>query len=160
MPAVSRLGLYGGSRSPYGSFAGKVAGEVPAPEVSTKGGGGRKKRLRYVVEIDGKLIQVANISEVQSVLLQARELAEQSAQQDVKTAVAPKPPKVKVLTVVGKATTSQTIRRDVVATQKVINREYNRAAKRIAIDNEIAQLFRVKFAEEDEEDSILALLLF
>jgi len=38
MAAVTRLGLYGGPRSPYGSFAGKTAQEIIAVEESFSGG--------------------------------------------------------------------------------------------------------------------------
>ena len=39
MPAVSRLGLYGGSRGLYGSFAGKTEGEVPVVDETAPTGG-------------------------------------------------------------------------------------------------------------------------
>lgn len=157
LDGVTRLGLYGGSRGQVSFSARDPSGFIP--EAPRRKGGGRKKQ-RYVVEIDGKLINVANIAEVEFVLLQARELAAQSAQADVKTPIAPKPPRIKVLTTAGKTTTSLTIQRAVQTTQKAINRAYTNAAKLIARDNEIAHLMQVKFAEEDEEDSIIALLLF
>ena len=36
MAAVTRLGLYGGSRSPYGSFAGKTPGVPVSADVVTR----------------------------------------------------------------------------------------------------------------------------
>ena len=45
MAAVTRLGLYGGPRSPYGSFAGKTAQVIVA--ASTTEGGGKSKRRKY-----------------------------------------------------------------------------------------------------------------
>lgn len=38
MAAVTRLGLYGGPRSPYGSFAGKTEQEIPEAVVIYEGG--------------------------------------------------------------------------------------------------------------------------
>ena len=155
MAALSRLGLYGGPRPAFGAFIEKSEG---TPVVVTTTKGGRTKRKRYFVEVDGKLIPVSNIAEVQSVLSQVRLLAEDSAQQDVKTAITPKPPRVTVRKTLGGPTTSKVIKQEVRRTQTVINRFYKQAAERIARDQEIGRLFHVKLRAEDEEDSILALL--
>lgn len=157
LDATTRLGLYGGSRSSVAFTARDPSGFIPV--VSSSKGGRRRKRRRYVVEIDGQFFDADNITAVQSALAIARDNADEAAARDVRTEVAQKPPRIKVLTTTGKATTSQIIQRAVRTTQKAINKAYTNAAKRIARDNEIAQLLHVKFAEEDEEDSILALLL-
>ena len=194
MAAVSRLGLYGGSRSPYGSFAGKTAYAPPASKPYTKtftrlglygstrtpygafagktetivvpskaGGHIGRKRRRYVVEVDGQYIEVANISEAEHVLRQVRELAQEAAESTVTTPVTPKPPRIKVRTGAGKPTTSKVIQREVRRTQKAVNRAYIQAAERIkrdlSITQEIAALMQTKLREEDEEDSIITLLL-
>ena len=156
MAAVSRLGLYGGSRSPYGRFAGKVEGEVPVVSTTATG---RSKRKRYVVEVDGQLIQVASVQEAERVLQQVRSLAQESADRDVTTEIVPKPPRVSVKTIAGNKSTSKTIQTEVKKTQKAINRAYIKAAESIAQNREISELLIKKFKHEDEEDAIIALLL-
>ena len=63
--AVTRLGLYGGPRAPYGSFAGKVEGEVVV-KAALAGHIGRRKP-KYVIEVEGELIQVENIAHAEAV---------------------------------------------------------------------------------------------
>jgi hypothetical protein len=48
MAEVTRLGLYGGPRSPYGSFAGKTPGEVIVAATGRRGGGGKAKSYKFV----------------------------------------------------------------------------------------------------------------
>ena len=151
MPAVSRLGLYGGSRSPYGSFAGKEEGEV----VVVASTGGRRRKKRYVVEVDGQFFDAENITAVQAALAQAREVAEDSVSQIVTSRI----PRVTVKTSSGKPTTSVIIQREVRKTQDIIRDIYTKAAKSAAVDQEIAKLLKIKFDEEDEEEAIIALLL-
>lgn len=154
--AVTRLGLYGGSRTPYGSFAGKTPGPEPTPDVAPKG---RRKRVkRYVVEVDGELFDVENISQAQSILQRVRDLAEESAQRDVHTEIAPKPPRIKVLTVAGKVTTSQVLKREVTRTQQVVRKAYNEAARRLSVNREISNLILKSIEREDEEAAIMLLL--
>ena len=153
---VTRLGLYGGSRGLYGSFAGKTPGVVVVP----KGGGRTRRKKRYVVEVDGKFIHVNSISDAESILQQVRELADESAEKDVKTPVAPKPPKVGIKTGTGKATTSITLQRAVEQTQKTVTQAYTRAASRIRkereVDREISTLMLEKM---DEEENVIIRLL-
>lgn len=147
---VTRLGLYGGSRGLYGSFAGKTPGIVV---VASKGGRSKK---RYVVEVDGQLIQAASISDVEAVLAHVRQIADESAERDVKTPTTPKPPKVKVRTGTRKST-SATIQREVKRTQKVVNQAYTKRAREISQDREISNLMLKKIAQ-DENDTILLLM--
>lgn len=128
--------------------------------VATAKKGRIRGKKRYVVEVDGQLIQVSSISEVESVLQRVRDLANESAENDVQTPVTPKPPRIKVRTGSGKRTTSPTLRRAVIQTQQTVTRAYNRRAKQIARDLEISQLLIGKLAQEqDDEDAVLALLL-
>ena len=152
---VTRLGLYGGSRGLYGDFSTKEAG---TPVVEVVSGGRRKRVKRYVVEIDGKLFDVENISQAQSLLQQVRDLAEESAERDVKTEVSPKPPRIKVVTVTGKAITSKTLQREVTRTQSVVRKAYNEAARRLAVTREISDLMLKSIEREDEEAAIMLLL--
>lgn len=133
---------------------------VYAAEPSTGGRSSPRKKAkrRYVVEVDGELIQVASPQEAQHVLEQVRELARQSAERDVNTEVVPKPPRVSIKTSSGKPTTSKAIQAEVKKTQKVINREYVRAANAIAQQREISDLLIKKFKQEEEEE-LIALLL-
>jgi len=141
---------------------GILAGAVPKPS----GGLSRKSRKRrYLVEIDGEFFDADSVIDVQSLLAQAEETAKESAQRDVINApdvrkIRIKPPKVRVQTVSGKPTNSVTIQRDVAKTQRRINAIYLKAQKEIEQIREISSLMRVKIAaEEDEEETIIALLL-
>jgi len=154
MAAVTRLGLYGGSRGLYGSFAGKVAG---VPVVPTKGG--RRKRRRYIVEVDGQFFEVSNIAEAQSVLSQIREIAEVSAEKDVRPGVTVKPPRVSIKTVLGKPVTSKVLKASVQDTQKAIIRIYRKAQESLQRDLEIGRLFKKQLDQEDDDDAIALLLL-
>lgn len=122
---------------------------------------GRIKRKRYVVEVDGQFFEVPTIAAAQSLLLQVRDLANESATRDVKTPIPPKPPRVSVKTISGGKTTSVTLQREVRKTQQVVNQAYVRRAKEIAQDVEISQLMIAKIKTEDEDDdsAIIALLL-
>ncbi len=128
--------------------------------VVSAAGGGRRKR-RYIVEVDGQFFEVASIDAAEAILIQVRNLADESAIRDVKTEIAPKPPRVSVKTIAGKVTTSVTLQREVKRTQKVINQAYVRRAKSIAQDIEISKLMiaRIKLDDEGDESAIIALLL-
>jgi hypothetical protein len=132
---------------------------VPPVEVAKKGGGVR--RPIYIIEVDGEKIPVTSIAEAESILLQVRDLAQESATKDVTTATTPKPPKVTVKTVSGNVTTSITLQREVERTQKVVNQAYIRRAKQIEQDIEISNLMLIKIEQEerDDESAIIALLL-
>lgn len=130
-----------------------------AVETPSRRGGRTKKQKRYIVDVDGKLFEVATIAEAESVLQQVRDLAQVSADTEVTTPVTPKPPRVSIKTISGNKTTSQTLQREVKKTQRVINRAYTNAARAVARDTEISELLIKKINDEDEEDAILALLL-
>ena len=153
---VTRLGLYGGSRGLYGDFSTKVAGTPVVPAITK----GRRKRVkRYVVEVDGELFDVENIVQAEAILQRVRDLAEESAERDVQTEVAPKPPRIKVLTITGKPTTSKVLQREVKRTQQVVRKAYNEAARRIAATREISQLLLKSIKREQEDDELAAMLL-
>lgn len=121
--------------------------------------GGRSRRARYIVEVDGQFIQVATIAEAQSVLAQAKELATVTAQKDVRPKVRIKPPRIAVKTASGKPTTSQTLQRSVQTTQQAVNQIYRKAAAEIEQTRELARLIHRKLEQEDEDEAILALML-
>ena len=130
---------------------------VAAPSV----GGRSRKRPRYVVEVDGELIQVASVEEAELILLQVRELAQESAARDVTTPVTPKPPRVAVKTLSGKRSTSKALNTAVARTQKTVNAAYLKASQDIARDREISALLvkRIELDEQDDEEAIIALLM-
>jgi len=68
---VTRLGLYGGGRSPYGSFAGKSVGVIIEEETRKTGGLSKRAKARKhkQVMIDGK-VHVVNTPEEEYFLLQ------------------------------------------------------------------------------------------
>ena len=123
--------------------------------------GGRVGRKRYAVEVDGELIQVASISDVEAILAQVRELANESAEKDVQTPIAPKPPRISVKTASGNRTTSKIIQREVRRTQSVVSAAYQRRAKDISQDVEISQLIqkRIESDEQDDEQAAVILLM-
>lgn len=142
-------------------FAGSGA-EAPVVEVSSRGG--RSRRRRYVAEVEGEFFVFDSISAVQAFLMQVREEADNAAERDVTTPVAPKPPRVTVKTGAGKATTSKVLQRDIRRTQQAVIKSYNAVAERIRqqreLDAEISRLLQAKLqTEQDEEDAILVLLL-
>ncbi len=121
--------------------------------------GGRKRRLkRYVVEVDGELFDVENISQAQSILQRVRDLAEESAERDVRTEITLKPPRIKVVTVTGKATTSKILQREVKRTQQVVRKAYNEAARRLSVNREISNLILKSIEREDDLAAIMLLL--
>jgi len=154
--AVTRLGLYGGPRGLYGDFSTKVVGVVVAPRRA-----GRRKKTRYVVEVDGQFFEVSSIAAAESILLRVRDLANESAQQDVTTALIQKPPKIAVRTIAGNVTTSKILQQQVRRTQTVVNQAYLKRSREIAQDIEISQLIIAKIKQEDADDesAIIALLL-
>lgn len=122
--------------------------------------GGRVRRKRYVVEVDGEFFEVANIAAAESFLLSVRESAQEAAERDVKT-VTPKPPKVRIRTIRGAPTTSRTLQREVARTQKAVTQAYARQAEKVrrqrAIDMEIAERMQQKIVQEEEENLIILL---
>ena len=137
-----------------------ASGSMSVNAIGKKGGHVSKRaRKRYVLEVDGQLIVAGSISEVEAILANVRDIAEESAERDVKTEITPKPPRVKLKTGSGKPTTSQVLQKAVKRTQKTVNRAYNRQAKRIAQDAEISRLLIRKFEQEDNEERIIRLLL-
>ena len=153
IPAAALTGAVEVTGSPTIGVTADVA--VGAPK------GRIKRKIRYVVEVDGKFIEVTSIVAAESILRQVRDIAEESAERDVVTAVAPKPPRITVKTIAGKVTTSVALQREVKRTQKVVNHAYIRRAKQIAQDIEISRLMITKIDQEerDDEESIIALLL-
>jgi len=125
-----------------------------------RGGRSRRKGRRYVVEIDGQYFPVANISDAEALLMQARQMAEEAAPRDVgKATVRIKPPRVAIKTASGAETTSVTLKREVKRTQEIINKIYRDAYESIERTREISRLLHKKLEEEDEEEAILALLM-
>ena len=137
------------------SSGGIQVGEV----VAAAGCRSSKARRLYIVEVDGNFIPVNSIAEAQSVLQQIRDLAEQSAQQDVKTEAPPAIPKIRVRTAKGKVTTSAPLQKAIQKTQSAVTKAYNRRAKQIAQDHEISVLLIRKIAQEEAEDDEAAAVL-
>ena len=141
-------------------FAASADGSAPVVVPSKKGGRSKKKTVRYIVEIDGEQIAVSSISEAESLLLQARELAKESAPRDVAQArTRIKPPRIAVKTASGARTTSATLQRAVSNTQEAVSAIYRKAAENIERDREIARLIQRKLRDEDDEEAITVLLL-
>lgn len=133
---------------------------------STQKGGLTKKqrrRVRYMVEVDGEQIEAVSIQHAQQILEQARELAEESAETDVFKAIEAKRPVkvpvVKIRTAKGNKTASLNLQREVRDTRQAVERIYKRAEQRIRETQEIARLMHAKLQEEDDEEAILALLI-
>ncbi len=119
---------------------------------------GRRRRPRYLVEIDGQFFDADSPVAVRKLLEQAAEIAEAQAD-SLKSA-----PVVRVKTGTGKATTSKPINAAVRQAQRSINRSFDRALaerqRRQTQDREIALLLALKLRdEEDDDEALLALLL-
>lgn len=155
------LGLVISQQPPAGQNAnsGSTVTITVSLGVQPERGGGRSKRIRYVVEVDGQFIEVSNIAEVEAVLGQAKELAEVSAPRDVKPSVRIKPPRIAVRTASGQPSTSQVIRRAVQSTQEAVKAIYRKAQADLEQSREISRLIHDRLSQEDEEDAVLALLL-
>ena len=124
---------------------------------SPKKGGRRKKRRRYIVEVDGQFFEVASVAEAQSVLAQLRELAVEVARPSVEKGI--QIPRVTVKTVLGNEIKSVPLKKAVTDTNKVIRNIYARAKEQLRRDQEISRLFHKKLHEEEEDDIIALLLL-
>lgn len=85
MAAVTRLGLYGGTRSLYGSFAGKEEGEVVSTQ--TKGGISRRRK-KLLRQKQQKLLQEVQAKEQKELIARI----EAPVEEDVVITVAPKLP--------------------------------------------------------------------
>ena len=190
MAAVTRLGLHGGPRSPYGSFAGKAAAPLktytktftrlglhggPRPPYGAFSGksalviveeaarGGRRRKRRYSVEVEGEYFVFNTIPEVQQFLAEIRETAPEAAEREISPETV-KPPRIKVLTRTGKVTTAKTLQAEIKRTENVITRAYQDVAKnRRKISNatlEIAELLHAKIQREEDDEEALILFLF
>ena len=126
MAVVTRLGLYGGPRGLYGSFAGKVLGAV---EDTVIAGVGKKRRYPRWILINNKRFRVDSAEEERQ-LLQA--MADR-ANDDAKLAEA-----------LGDSSIAQVARKRAIRIRKripeVANRETEWLAQLIAEDEEIIAL--------------------
>lgn len=132
--------------------------------VATKGGRRRRKKPRYLVEIDGQFFDADNIAAVQAVLSQAIDTAPQAAKVDADKAppkVRIKPPKIKVTTASGAQTTSQVLQRSIRAAQERVNAIYRKAQSRLTEIRETAAAVEIQRERErrNEEEAIISLLL-
>jgi hypothetical protein len=116
--------------------------------------GGRSSRKRYVVEVDGELIQVATQADVLAVLQQASEIVSELAEQEVIP-----PPKIRVRTLAGKPVESKAVVAAVKRTQNRISQAHDDAKKRQEVDREISRLILMAIERQDEEDDIITMLL-
>jgi beta-lactam-binding protein with PASTA domain len=153
----------GGLIAEQSPAAGTTAAEGTTVTVTIPAKGGRPRRKpRYVVEVDGQTLVADNITQVESILATAREIAQDAADRATVNVVR-KPPKIKVKTSSGNPTTSKVIQDAVSRTQKAVNRAYLRAAeerkKRRDVDKEISARMQQKLMEEDDEEAITVLLL-
>jgi hypothetical protein len=130
--------------------------EVYAVATNTGGSAKRQHRKRYYVEIDGQYFEVNSQAEAEQQILEralslATEVAEQASERSIKRvrrgkqAVTPSLPSM---------SSSPELAPIVDEYRKKIDAIY----RQIAIDAEIRELMRVKFAEQDEEEAIFVLL--
>lgn len=130
-------------------------GEVEETPAKSKG---RRKRKRYIVEIDNQFIEVASVADAQAVLEQAREVAEDAATQ--LTEPVKDIPRISVKLISGKETRSKVLRRDVKKTQQAVEWIYRKAQQRIDRDREISRLLQARIRDEEEdEEALIALLM-
>lgn len=143
------------SLATYAATVAATDGVTPATTTA-----GRSKRRYYSVEVEGEIFVFTTVADVEAFLATVRREAEEQADRLVTTPVVPKPPKIRVKTAKGKASTSKTVQEAVKRTQKAVTRAYVRAAKRREVDAEISRLITAKLEREAvDEDNIIALLL-
>lgn len=122
--------------------------------------GRSRKPRRYFVEIDGEFFFAENISGIQAILEQAKELARESAPIDVAKAppnIRIKPPRIRVKTASGARPTSVTVNREVQKTQNIITGIYRQAAQNIENIREEARILE-QARQKEEEETIISLL--
>jgi hypothetical protein len=110
MPQVTRLGLHGGPRGLYGSFAGRTENVVVATATTTGGGKSKRQRQRRYprwVVVDGERYQVWSPEDEENLL---RQLQQQFAEEAVKLEGA------------GKTAEAQTARRKAVRVAKRVDK--------------------------------------
>jgi hypothetical protein len=148
----------GGEDAPEGATVTITVSLGPEPVRATPEGGSarRQHRKRYYVEIDGQYFEVNSQAEAEQQILEralslATEVAEEASERSIKRvrrgkqAVTPSLPSM---------SSSPELAPIVDQYREKITAIY----RQIAIDAEIRELMRVKFAEQDEEDAIFVLL--
>jgi hypothetical protein len=129
----------------------------PTPEEPTVTPAGRKKKRRYVVEIDGQQFEVESPSHAVSLLDRAREVARSHAEELAAKAVSTsrkvgrKPVPIPSPRI---SSPDPELREIVREARKAINAVYKTAA----LDTELALLMARRLAEEDEEEALLLLM--
>ena len=138
------------------------AGEVE--QVKRKGGHiRRKRRIRYVVEIDGQLFEAVSPEHAKQLLREAAEAIEEIAEETPEAL--DKKPVIRVRTEGGKLSQSPVLKKEAQQTRTRIARAFRAAQelteRRRQIDREISELLiqKIREQEEDDEEAILALLL-
>jgi len=126
------------------------------------GGISKRRRRRFLIEIDGQFFDADSVQAVQAHLEMVRELAEQSAEQDAITHVDKpiriKPPRIRVTTSDRKPVESITIKRDLEKTQRIVNDIYKKTADNVR-DIRLLASKRAERIRRDEEEAIISLLL-
>lgn len=166
MAAVTRLGLYGAARGPYGSFSGKTAfagtkvytktftrqglysgpripygafsGKTATVTVVATAAAGRSRRRRlYYVEVDGQDFVFSTVQAAADFLAEVRETAQEAAERSVEARETPTVPRITVKTATGKPTQAKTIQRELKKTRNAVQKTYERAIKRLEKQREV-----------------------
>jgi Rieske Fe-S protein len=116
--------------------------DVPVAEPYSETPAGRKKRRKYVIEIDGQVFVTESIAEAQAVLAQAQTLAVKHVETVVKSARHLGPAKPKIAA-------PPELASEVKAIEKVYSDAYR--------DAEIQALLALQ-AEQDDEEALLLLI--
>ena len=131
-----------------------------AGSIALKKPTGRRKRSRYIIEVDNQFVEVSSPQAAEDIFNQIRDAAREAA--DGATELTQIIPKVSVTLSSGNETKSKRIAKSVEEIQAEINEIYQASNDRIRIDQEIAELLHIKLQQEqvqDEEDVLLAILL-
>lgn len=126
---------------------------------ASKGGRSRRKRrrTRYLVEIDGQFFDAENIAAIRALLDETKQVARKAAQQDVQQSIRIAPPRIKVSLESGAPLQSKAIQREVQQTNNIIQGIYRKAANEISELRKRAER-RQQRRKKDDEARILLLL--
>lgn len=134
-------------------FAARRFGTPPPPLVSHEvAAGARRRRVRYLLNVDGQRFECGSLAKALELLAQAKVLARQRAQEHARTALRQRKAVPKLT--LPKITASKELRLAVTQTKREIREIYDSAA----VDIEIAFLMEL-IRQRDDENDIWMLLM-
>lgn len=151
MSAIGELAIFG--------FADLTSGVVvEAPSAPTPAGRSKRRRRRYVIEIDGQEFEVDSVEEAEALLIKAKALAQDVIEGVLKREVKRARRRKRAISVPAPVIASpDSALQSLVSTYRA---EIEALYQSATVDAEIRRLIQRRLADEqDEEDAVIALLL-